>query len=71
MMPYFVVDNIDEFIHVGERKWDVIGYDGDSIYDIEGHFQMLPSQLLYELILIFGNKEMMLLHLFSKHPRMT
>jgi hypothetical protein len=22
------VDNIDEFIHVGKRKWDVIGYDG-------------------------------------------
>ena len=33
-----IVDNIDEFIHVKKRKWDVIGYDGDPIYDIEGHF---------------------------------
>jgi hypothetical protein len=36
------VDNIDEFIHVGKRKWDVIGYDGDLIYDIEGHSQKFP-----------------------------
>jgi hypothetical protein len=33
--------DIDKFIHVGKRKWDVIGYDGDPIYDIEGHFQKL------------------------------
>jgi hypothetical protein len=44
-----MVDNIDEFIHVGKRKWDVIGYDGDPIYDIEGHFQMFPLQLSYEV----------------------
>jgi hypothetical protein len=44
-----MVDNIDEFIHVGKHKWDVIGYDGDPIYDIEGHFQMLPLQLSYEV----------------------
>jgi hypothetical protein len=43
------VDNIDEFIHVGKRKWDVIGYDGDPIYDIEGHFQKFPLQLSYEV----------------------
>jgi hypothetical protein len=43
------VDNIDEFIHVGERKWDVIGYDGDPIYDIEGHFQKFSLQLSYEV----------------------
>jgi hypothetical protein len=24
-------------------------YDGDPIYDIEGHFQMLPLQLSYEV----------------------
>jgi hypothetical protein len=42
-----MVNNIDEFIHVGKRKWDVIGYDGDPIYDIEDHFQMLPLQLSY------------------------
>jgi hypothetical protein len=44
-----MVDNIDDFIHVGKRKWNVIGYDGDPIYDIEGHFQMLPLQLSYEV----------------------
>jgi hypothetical protein len=33
-----MVDNIDEFIHVGRRKWDVIGSDEDPIYDMEGHF---------------------------------
>jgi hypothetical protein len=43
------VDNIDEFIHVGERKWDVIGYDGDPIYDIEGHSQKLPLHLSHEV----------------------
>jgi hypothetical protein len=42
------VVNIDEFIHVGKPKWDVIGYDGDPIYDIEGHFQKFPLQLSYE-----------------------
>jgi hypothetical protein len=43
------VDNIDEFIHVRQHKWDVIGYDGDPIYDIEGGFQKLPLQLSYEV----------------------
>jgi hypothetical protein len=43
------VDNIDEFVHVGKRKWDVIGYDGDPIYDIEGHSQKLPLQISYEV----------------------
>jgi hypothetical protein len=41
--------NIGEFIHVGKRKWDVIGYDGDPIYDIEDHFQKLPLQLSYDI----------------------
>ena len=40
-----MVDNIDEFIHVGRRRWDVVGYDLDPIYDIESHFQVLPLQL--------------------------
>jgi hypothetical protein len=43
------VDNIDEFIHVGKCNWDVIGYDEDHVYDMEGHFQMLPLQLSYEV----------------------
>jgi hypothetical protein len=36
------VDNIDEFIHVGRRRWDVVGYDLDPIYDIESHLQFFP-----------------------------
>jgi hypothetical protein len=44
-----MVDNIDEFIHVGKHKWDVTGYDGDLIYDIEDHFQMFPLQLSYQV----------------------
>jgi hypothetical protein len=43
------VDNIDEFIHVGKHKWDVIGYDGDPIYDIEGHPQRFPLHLPHEV----------------------
>jgi hypothetical protein len=39
------VDNIDEFIHVGRRRWDIVGYDLDPIYDTEGRFQLLPLQL--------------------------
>jgi hypothetical protein len=33
----------------GNIKWDVIGYHGDPIYEIEGHFQMFPLQLSYEV----------------------
>jgi hypothetical protein len=44
-----MIDNIDEFIHVGKCKWDVIGYDGDPIYDCEGHFHLLPSKTSYEI----------------------
>jgi hypothetical protein len=36
------VDNIDEFIHVGRRRWDIVGYDLDPIYDTENHLQLLP-----------------------------
>ena len=43
------VDNIDDFIHVGRRKWDVIGSNKDPIYDIEGHFHKFPLQLSYEV----------------------
>jgi hypothetical protein len=39
-----IVD-LDEFIHVGRRKWDVVGFDMDPIYDIKNHFQVLPPQL--------------------------
>jgi hypothetical protein len=37
-----MVDNIDEFIHVGRHRWDIVGYYMDPIYDIESHFQVLP-----------------------------
>jgi hypothetical protein len=40
-----IIDNIDEFIHVGRRRWDIVGYDTDPIYDIKGHLQTLPLQL--------------------------
>jgi hypothetical protein len=39
-----IVD-IDEFIHVGRRRWDAVGYDMDPIYDIKSHLQVLPLQL--------------------------
>jgi hypothetical protein len=42
-----VINNIDDFIHVGRRKWDVIGHVGDPIYDIVGHFQLFPLQQPY------------------------
>jgi hypothetical protein len=35
-----IVDNNDEFIHVGRHRWDIVGYDMDPIYDIEIHFQV-------------------------------
>jgi hypothetical protein len=44
-----MVDNIDEFIHVGRRKWDVIGSDEDPIYDMEGYLQMFPLHQSYYL----------------------
>jgi hypothetical protein len=37
-----IVDNIDEFIRVGRRRWDIVGYDTDPIYEIKDHLQMLP-----------------------------
>jgi hypothetical protein len=43
------VDNNDEFIHVKKHKWDMIGYDGDPIYDIEGHSQKFPLNLSHEV----------------------
>jgi hypothetical protein len=44
-----MVNNIDEFIHVGRCKWDVIGSDEDHIYDMEGYLRMLPLQQSYDL----------------------
>jgi hypothetical protein len=47
-----IVD-IDEFIHVGRRKWDVIGFGMDPIYDTENHSQLLPLQLSRQIIFDF------------------
>jgi hypothetical protein len=66
-----IVDNIDEFIHVGRRRWDIVGYDVDPIYDIESHFQVLPLQLSQQITLTSGNKEMRFLPILFKHPRKT
>jgi hypothetical protein len=44
-----IVGNIDEFIHVGRRRWDIVGYDLDPIYDIESHFRVLPLQLSQQI----------------------
>jgi hypothetical protein len=44
-----ISNNIDEFIHVGKCKWDVIGSNEDPIYDIEDHLQKFPLQLSYEV----------------------
>jgi hypothetical protein len=44
-----IVDNIDEFIHVGRRRWDIVGYDLDPIYDTESHFQVFPLQLSQQI----------------------
>jgi hypothetical protein len=43
------IDNIDEFIHVGRRRWDIVGYDLDPIYDTESHLQLLPLQLSQQI----------------------
>jgi hypothetical protein len=45
------VDNIDEFIHVGRHRWDVVGYDLDPIYDTESHLQLFPLQLSQQITL--------------------
>jgi hypothetical protein len=39
------IADFDEFIHVGRRRWDTIGYDTDPIYDTKDHLQTLPLQL--------------------------
>jgi hypothetical protein len=39
------IADFNEFIHVGRRRWDVVVYDLDPIYDTENHLQLLPLQL--------------------------
>jgi hypothetical protein len=43
-----IVD-LDEYLHVGRRRWDVIGYDLDLIYDTESHLQLFPLQLSQQI----------------------
>jgi len=37
-----VIENIDDFIHIGRHEWYVncFGYDADPIYNIEENFQI-------------------------------
>jgi hypothetical protein len=48
-----MVNTIDEFIHVGRDKWDVVVYDMEPTYDIENHFQVFPLQLSQQVNLDF------------------
>jgi hypothetical protein len=43
------IADLDEFIHVGRRRWDVIGYDLDPIYDTKSHLQLFPLQLSQQI----------------------
>jgi hypothetical protein len=46
--PSYVVDqHIDDFIHVGRRRWDVVcfTFDKDPIYDVEGSSQTKGVEL--------------------------
>jgi hypothetical protein len=43
------IADLDRFIHVGRRRWDVVGYDLDPIYDIESHLQLLPLELSQQI----------------------
>jgi hypothetical protein len=43
------VDNFVEFIHVRKRGWDMIRYDGNPMYDIDGPFQSFPLHLSHEV----------------------
>jgi hypothetical protein len=65
---YDVIDNIDEFIHVGRCKWDVICLDRDLAYNIEGHFQLLSLQLPYVIVTdsdVWKNEYDMVIYLFQ------
>jgi hypothetical protein len=46
---YTDIADLDEFTHVGRRRWDVIGHDLDPIYDTESHLQLLPLQLSQQI----------------------
>jgi hypothetical protein len=65
------VDNIDEFIHVGRRRWDIVGYDLDPIYDTEVISSCFPCSCHSRLLMTNGNKEMKFLLVTFKTPRMT
>jgi hypothetical protein len=43
------IADFDECIHVGRRRWDIVGHDLDPIYDTESHFQLLPLQLSQQI----------------------
>jgi hypothetical protein len=65
------IADFDEFIHVGRRRWDIVGHDLDPIYDTESHFQLFPCNCHNRLLPTSGNKEMRFLPVLFKKPRMT
>jgi hypothetical protein len=60
------VDNIDEFIHVRKRKWDMMGIPFTTLRVIPKSCLCIYHMKLL-IILAFGNKNLTLF----KHPRMT
>jgi hypothetical protein len=63
--------NIDEFICVRRRRWDIVGYDMDPIYDIESHFQVLPLELSQQVTLDQWQQGDEIFTRFLQTPRMT
>jgi hypothetical protein len=43
------IADFDEFIHVGRRRWDIVGYDIDPIYDTKDHLQLFPLRLSQQI----------------------
>jgi hypothetical protein len=43
------IADFDEFIHVGRRRWDIVGHDLDPIYDTKSHLQLFPLQLSQQI----------------------
>jgi hypothetical protein len=66
------VADFEDFIHVGRRRWDIVGYDLDPIYDTERIISSCcPCNCHNRLLMTNGNKEMKFLLVAFKTPRMT
>jgi hypothetical protein len=65
------IADFDEFIHVGRRRWDAIGYDTDPIYDTKDHLRNVATYNYHNrFLLTSGNQEMKSLLVAFKTPRM-